>query len=108
MPLPLRPQSCIHAAEMRLALHGDSRHVIPRMAQAGVTPAPHYHLSALATLLRDGCDPAMRAQHLIVSCGQGLGGFRKEPGCNFPSDGSSPAIFSDPAENAGISLFHVL
>jgi hypothetical protein len=23
-------------------------------------------------------------------------------------DGSSPAIFSDPSENAGISLFHVL
>ena|SRR5438094_54813 len=86
MPLPLRPQCRIHAAKMSIALHGDSRHVIQCMAQAGITTAPHYHLSALATLLRDGGDPAMRAQHLIVSFGQGLGGFRKEPGGNFPSD----------------------
>jgi hypothetical protein len=28
----------------------------------------------------------MRAQHLIVALGQGLGGFGKEPGRHFPSD----------------------
>ena len=86
MPLPLRPQSRLHAAEVRIALHSDARHVIQRMAQARVTPVPHHHLSALATVLRDGGDPAMRAQHLIVSFGQGLGGFRKKPGRNFTSD----------------------
>ena len=51
MPLSLRSQRRIHAAEVRIALHGDARHVIQRMAQAGVTPVSHHHLSALATLL---------------------------------------------------------
>jgi hypothetical protein len=83
MPLPLRPQSRIHAAEVRIALHGDSCPVIQCMAQAGVTTVPHHHLSALTTLLRDGGNPAMRAQHLIVPFGQGLGGFRKKPGRNL-------------------------
>jgi hypothetical protein len=86
MPLSLRPQRRIHAAEVRIALHSDARHVIQRMAQARVTTVPHHHLSTLATLLRDGGDPTMRAQHLIVPLGQGLGGFRKEPGRNFTPD----------------------
>jgi hypothetical protein len=37
MPLPLRPQRRIHAAEVGIALHSDARHVIQRMAQARVT-----------------------------------------------------------------------
>ena len=86
MPLPLRPQRRIHTAEVRITLHRDARHVLQRMAQARVTPVPHHHLSTLTTLLRDGGDPTMRTQHLIVAFGQGLGGFRKEPGRNFSSD----------------------
>ena len=86
MPLSLRPQRRIDAVEVSIALHGDSGHVIQRMAQAGVTTAPYHHQSAFATVLRDWGDPAMRAQHLIVSFGQGLRRFRKEPGRNFPSD----------------------
>ena len=86
MALPLRPQRRIHAAEVSIVLHGDARHVIQRMAHTGVTPVPHHYQSALATLLRDGGDPAMCAQHLIVSLSQGLGRFRKEPGRNFSSD----------------------
>ena len=86
MPLSLRPQRRLHAVEVSVAWHGDSGHVIQRMAQARVTTAPHHHHSAFATLLRDWGDPAMRAQHLIVSFGQGLRRLRKEPGRNFPSD----------------------
>ncbi len=86
MPLPLRPHSRLHAAEVRIAWHGDSRHGIQRMAQAGGTTVPHHHLSALATVLRDGGDPAMRAPHLRVSCGQGLGSFRTKPGRHCTSD----------------------
>jgi hypothetical protein len=66
MPLPLRPQRRIHAAEVGIALHSDARHVIQRMAQARVTPVPHHHLATLATLLCDGSDPTMGAQHLIL------------------------------------------
>jgi hypothetical protein len=65
---------------MRIALQGGARHVIKRMAQAGCTTAPHHHLSALATVPRDGGDPAMCAHRLLGSFGQGLGCFRKEPG----------------------------
>jgi hypothetical protein len=61
MALPLRPQRCIYAAEVRIALHGDARHVIQRMAQAGIAPASHHHQAALAALLRDGDKSAMRA-----------------------------------------------
>jgi len=86
MPLPLRPQRRIHAAEVRIALHSDARHVIQRMAQARVTPVPHHHLSTLATLPRDRGDPTMCTQDLIVSFGQGLGGFRTEPGRHCPPD----------------------
>ena len=86
MPLSLRPQRRIYAVEVRIALHGDSGHVIQCMAQAGVTTAPYHHQSSFATLLRDWGDPAMRAQHLIVSFGYGLRRFRKEPGGDFTSD----------------------
>ena len=86
MPLSLRSQRRLHAAAVRIALHGDARHVIQRMAQARVTPVPHHYLSTLATLLCDGSDPTMRAQHLRVSFGQGLRRFRKEPGRHFTSD----------------------
>jgi hypothetical protein len=86
MPLSLRPQCRIHAVAVRVALHGDSGHVIQRMAQAGVPTAPHHHHAAFATVLRDWGDPAMRAQPLLVSFGQGLRRFRKEPGRHFPSD----------------------
>jgi hypothetical protein len=79
MPLPLRSQHRIHTAEMKITLRGNPCHVIEGMAQAGVTPAPHYHLSALATLLRDRGDPALRAQDLIVPFSQRLGGFSKQP-----------------------------
>jgi hypothetical protein len=75
MPLPFGPKRCIHVAEVRITLHGHSCHVIKRMAQTGVTPAPHHHDLALATLPRHRRHPAMRTQHLIVSLGQGLGGF---------------------------------
>jgi hypothetical protein len=86
MPLPLRPHSRRPAAAGRIALPGDSRQGRQRMAHAGVPTVPHHPLSALATLRRSGGDPAMRAQHLRVSFGQGLGGFRKKPGRDFPSD----------------------
>jgi len=86
MALSLRPQSRIHAVAVRVALQRDSRHMIQRMAQAGVTPAAHHHLSTFATLLRDRSDPAVRAQHLLVSLGQGLGRFGKEPGGHFTSN----------------------
>ena len=86
MALPLHPQCRIHTAEVRIALHGHACHMIQRMAQARITPAPPHHQSTLATVLRDRGDPAMRAQHLIVSFGQRLGGFRTEPGRHFPSD----------------------
>src|SRR4029453_18004432 len=51
MALPLGSQCGIYAVEVRIALHGDSGHVIQRMAQARVTPTPHHDLSAFATLL---------------------------------------------------------
>jgi hypothetical protein len=86
MALSLRPQSRIHAVAVSVALQRDSRHMIQRMAQAGVTPASHHHHATFATLLRDRSDPAVRAQHLIVSLGQGLGRFGKEPGSNFTSN----------------------
>jgi hypothetical protein len=86
MALSLGSQRGIHASEVRIALHGDSRHVIKGMAQTGITTVSHHHHATLATLLCDGGDPAMRAQHLIVSFGQGLTSFGKEPGGNFTSD----------------------
>src|SRR6266567_4042276 len=49
MALSLCSQRRIHVVEVRIALHGDSGHVIQRMAQAGVTPTPHHHQSAFAT-----------------------------------------------------------
>ncbi len=86
MPLSLRPQRRLHAVEVSVAWHGNSGHVIQRMAQARVTTAPHHHHSAFATVLRDGGDPARRAQHLRVSFGQGLRRFRTEPGRHCTSD----------------------
>src|SRR5262249_31958534 len=66
MPLSFGPQSRIHLAEVRITLHGDARHVIQRLPQAGMTPAPHHHLTAFAALSRNGGHPTMRAQHLKV------------------------------------------
>jgi hypothetical protein len=56
------------------------------MAQARVTTAPHHDLSALATLLGDRGDPALRAQPLRIPFGQGLGGFGKQPGGDLATD----------------------
>src|SRR5215468_94535 len=86
MALSFSPQSCIHLAKMCAALHGYAGHVIQCMAQAGVTTATHHHLSALATLLRDGSDPTMRTQDLIVPFGQRLGGFGKQPSSDLATD----------------------
>src|SRR5215218_7480448 len=86
MPLAFGPQSLIHAAEMKITLRGNPRHVIEGMAQAGVTTVPHYHLSALATLLRDRGDPALCTQDLIVLFSQGLGGFSKQPSRDLAPD----------------------
>lgn len=86
MPLAFGPQSLIHAAEMGITLRGDSRRVIQGMAQARVTSAPHHDLSALATVLGDRGAPALRAQHLIIPFGQGLGGFGKQPGGDLATD----------------------
>ena len=86
MPLAFGPQSLIHAAEIGITLRGDSRHVIQGMAQARVTTAPHHDLSALATLLGDRGDSALRAQHLLIPFGQGLGGFGKQPGGDLATD----------------------
>src|SRR5262245_30489496 len=66
MPLSFGPQSLIHLAEVRITLHGDARHVIKSLPQAGITPAPHHHLTAFAALSRNGGHPTMRAQHLKV------------------------------------------
>src|SRR5262249_35975643 len=79
VPLALGSQSLIHTAEMAITLRGDSRHMIKSMAQARVTPAPHHDLSALATLLGDRGDSALRAQDLIIPFAQSLGGFGKQP-----------------------------
>ena len=86
MALPLRSPCRIHAAEVRVALHSHPRHMLQGRAQAGVPPAPHHHLAALATLLGDGGDPTMRTPHLRVPFSQGLGRFRKEPGRPFTPD----------------------
>jgi hypothetical protein len=72
MTVSLCPQRRIHAIKVGIALPRDSRHVIKRMAQTGITPTSHHHHSAFATLLCDGGDPTVRAQQLIVSFGQGL------------------------------------
>src|SRR6516165_11733810 len=98
MALPLRSQCRIHAAEMRVALHSHPRHMIQGMAQAGVTPVPHHHLAALATLLYDWGNPTMRTQHLIVPFSQGLGCFRKEPGRNL----AAPAKYEAECATSGI------
>ena len=86
MPMSFGAQSRIHLAEVRIALHGDPCHVIQRMPQTWITPAPHHDLTAFATLSRHWCDPAMRAQHLQVPLGQGLGGFGKQPGRDLATD----------------------
>src|SRR5215469_2942058 len=86
MPLAFGPQSLIHAAEMKITLRGNPCHVIEGMAQAGVTTAPHHHLSAFATLLRDRRTSALRAQDLIVPFSQGLGGFSKQPSRDLAPD----------------------
>jgi len=86
MSLAFGPQSLIHAAEMKITLRGHPCHVIEGMAQAGVTPAPHHHLSTFATLLRDRGNPALRAQDLIVPFSQGLGGFSKRARSKFPAN----------------------
>src|SRR4029434_3661323 len=86
MPMSFGAQSRIHLAEVRIALHGDPCHVIQRMPQAWITPEPHHYLTAFATLSRHWCDPAMRAQHLIVPLGQGLGGFGTQPSRDLATD----------------------
>ena len=40
----------------------------------------------------------MRAQHLIVSLGQGLGRFGKEPGSNFREQGDAGGNRKNPVE----------
>src|SRR4029453_18038863 len=57
MPMSFGAQSRIPLAEVRIALHGDPCHVIQRMPQAWMTPAPHHDLTAFATLSRHRCDP---------------------------------------------------
>src|SRR4029453_9749982 len=79
MPLAFGSQRFIHPAEMGITLRSNARHVIEGMAQAWVTTAPHQNLSALATLLRDRGNSALRAQDLIVPFRHGLGGFGKQP-----------------------------
>src|SRR5215467_8073298 len=86
MPLAFGPQSLIHATEIGITLRGDSRHVIKGMTQARVTPARHHDLSALATLLGDRGDSALRAQDLIIPFAQSLGGFGKQPGGDLATD----------------------
>jgi hypothetical protein len=71
---------------VRIALHGDPCHVIQRMPQAWITPAPHHDLTAFATLSRHWCDPAMRAPHVRVPLGYGLGGFGKQPSRDLATD----------------------
>ena len=86
MPLSLRPQRRIHAAEVRITLHGDARHVIQGLTQTRITTAPHHHLTAFATLPRHRRHPTVGAQDLIVPFGQRLGGFGKQPGGDLATD----------------------
>src|SRR5215831_13976506 len=86
MPLAFGPQRFIHTAEMELTWRGHACHVIEGMTQAWMTPAPHHHLSALATLLRDRGNPALRAQDLLVPFSHGLGGFGKPPSRDLATD----------------------
>jgi hypothetical protein len=86
VPRAFGPQSRLHAAAMGLTLRGDSRQVRQGMAPARVTPAPPHDLSALATVLGARGDPALRAPHLSIPCGQGLGGFGTPPGGDLATD----------------------